>query len=70
MRVRHGYLSGEIVIRYRPDRERSMNEVQKCTGDPAVKVNWQHGGMFGGGKATLGSLTPGALIWIRVRTAG
>jgi hypothetical protein len=26
--------------------------------------------MFGGGKATIGSLTPGALIWIRVRTCG
>ena len=47
-----------------------MNEVQKATGDPAVEANWDHAGMFGGGKATIGSLTPGALIWIRVRTCG
>ena len=47
-----------------------MNEVQKCTGDPTVEANWQHAGMFGGGKATIASLTPGALVWIRVRTCG
>ena len=35
-----------------------------------MEANWQHGGMFGGGKATLGSLTPGALVWIRLRTCG
>ena len=26
--------------------------------------------LFGGGKATIGSLTPGVLVWIRVRTCG
>ena len=26
--------------------------------------------LFGGGKATIGSLTPGALVWLRVRTCG
>ena len=70
LRLRHGDLSGEIVARYRPARQRSVNEVQKCTGDPTVEANWQHAGMFGGGKATIGSLTPGALVWIRVRTCG
>jgi hypothetical protein len=70
LRLRHGDLSGEIVARYRPDRQHSMNEVQKCTGDPAVEANWTHAGMFGGGKATIGSLTSGALVWIRVRTCG
>ena len=69
-RLRAGDLSGEIVARYRLARENSMNEVQKCTGDPAVEANWQHAGMFRGGKATIGSLTPGALVWIRVRTCG
>ena len=64
VRLRHGDLSEEIVIRYRPARPKSMNEVQKCLGDPTVEANWIHAGMFGGGKATLGSLTPGALVWI------
>lgn len=70
VRLRHGDLSGEVVARYRPERERRMNEVQKCIGDPAVEANWQHAGMFGGGKATIGSLTPGALVWFRIRTCG
>ena len=70
VRLRHGDLSGEIVARFRPDRQHSMNEVQKCTGDPTVEANWTHAGMFGGGKATLGSLTPGALVWVRIRTCG
>ncbi|MEQ1862631.1 MAG: hypothetical protein ABMA13_22150 [Chthoniobacteraceae bacterium] len=70
LRLRHGDVSGEVVARYRPDRERSMNEVQKCFGDPNVEANWQHAGMYGGGKATIGGITPGALVWIRVRTCG
>ena len=70
LRLRAGDLSGEIVARYRPARENSINEVQKCTGDPAVEANWEHAGMFRGGKATIGSLTPGGLVWIRVRTCG
>ncbi|MEQ1862579.1 MAG: hypothetical protein ABMA13_21880 [Chthoniobacteraceae bacterium] len=70
VRLRHGDLSGEIVARYRPDRDKSMNEVQKCLGDPNVEANWVHAGMFGGGKATLGGIAPGALVWIRVRTCG
>ena len=41
-----------------------------ATGDPALEANWEHAGMFGGGKATIGSLTPGTLVRIRVRTCG
>jgi hypothetical protein len=47
-----------------------MNEVHKNTGDPAVEANWQQAGIFGSGKATIGSLTPGALVWFRIRTCG
>ena len=70
VRLRHGDVSGEIVARYRPDRERSMNEVQKCFGDPTVEANWQHAGMFSGGKATISGIAAGALVWIRIRTCG
>ena len=70
LRVRQGDLSGSVVARYRPGRERSMNEVQTCTGDPNVAANWSHAGMFSGGKATLGGITPGTNLWLRVRTAG
>lgn len=70
LRLRQGDLSGSVVARYRPDRPRSMNEVQTCLGDPNLAANWQHAGMFSGGKATLSGLTPGSTLWVRVRTAG
>ena len=70
LRLRHGDLSGQIVARYKPAREGSINELQTNTGDPNNAVGWQHGGMFSGGKATLGNLTPGTMVWVRVRTAG
>ena len=65
-----GDLSGSFVARYHPDRQRSMNEVQTCTGDPTVAANWQHAGMFSGGKATVSGIVPGTTVWVRVRTAG
>ncbi len=70
LRLRHGDLSQSIVARYRPDRQRSMNQVQKCTGDPNVEDNWEDAGMFSGGKAVITGLPLGATVWIRVRTAG
>jgi hypothetical protein len=27
-------------------------------------------GMFSGGKALLGGITPGTVVWVRIRTAG
>lgn len=70
LRLRQGDLSGSAVARYRPDRQRSMNEVQCCTADPNVGANWSHAGMFSGGKATLSGIAPGTTLWVRVRTAG
>ena len=68
--LRPGDLSGSFVARYHPDRTRSMNEVQTCTGDPNAEANWTHAGMFSGGKATVGGITPGTALWVRIRTAG
>ena len=70
LKLRPGDLPGEVVARYHPDRAHSMNEAQTCTGDPNVEANWQHAGLFGGGKAVLGGLPPGAILWVRLRTAG
>jgi hypothetical protein len=70
LRLRHGDVTEQIVARYRPERSPSMNEVQKCTGDPTVEANWQHAGMFSGGKAIISGVTPGQVVWIRVRTFG
>ncbi|MEY2563247.1 MAG: hypothetical protein QOH88_1440 [Verrucomicrobiota bacterium] len=68
--VRQGDLSGTIVARYRPDRQRSINEVQINTGDANKESDWKPAGMFSGGKANLSGFTPGTVIWVRVRTVG
>lgn len=68
--LRQGDLSGSIVARYHPDRDRSMNIVHSCNGDPNVEANWQLAGTFSGGKAVLSGLAPGTTVWVRVCTAG
>ena len=70
LRLSHGVLSGSIKARCRPSGQRSMNEVQTCTGDPNVEDNWSHAGMFSGGKAVISGLPVGVTVWVRVRTAG
>lgn len=67
---RQGDLSGEAVLRMKPKRDRSVNEVQKCEGDPNADTNWKTVGMFSGGRATIAGVIPGTAIWIRARTAG
>lgn len=68
--LRQGDVSGTVVLRSRPGRSPSMNEVQTTTGDPAVDANWKTFGMFSGGRATLDGFNPGTTIWVRERTAG
>jgi hypothetical protein len=68
--LRQGDLPGSLVARYKPSRDRSMNEVQTTTGDPNTAAGWTLGGMFSGGKATLSGIIPGTTVWFRVRTAG
>jgi hypothetical protein len=70
LRVRQGELSGTIVARYKPDRHPSTNEVQATTSDPNTEAGWQTKGMFQGGRALLEGFTPGAVVWVRVRTVG
>ena len=70
LRLRHGDLSGSLVARYKPDRERSTNEVQINAGDPNSESDWHAKGMFQGGRAKMDGFTPGAVIWVRVRTVG
>ena len=70
LRLRQGDHSGSIVARYKPDRQPSTNEVQCSTGDPNNEASWQTKGMYQGGRAELSGCTPGAIVWIRVRTVG
>jgi len=69
LRLRHAELSGSIIARYKPVRTPSTNEVE-TTDDPNNAASWQRAGIFQGGKAVLDGLTPGAVVWVRVRTVG
>ena len=70
LRLRQGDLSGQVVARYHSSRPRSLNEVQTNLADPNNEAAWHYVGMFSGGKAVLAGFTPGATLWVRVRTAG
>jgi len=70
LRLRHGDVTGAILARYKVKRQKSANEVQTCTGDPNVEVDWIKRGMFRGGRVNLSDLPPGEVVWVRVRTVG
>lgn len=70
LRLRHGDVSGVITIRYKTDRQPSTNEVQVNLGDPNNAADWAMKGIFRGGRADLTGLTPGTVVWVRVRTVG
>jgi hypothetical protein len=70
LRLRQGRVGGTVVARYKPDRQGSTNEVQINTGDPNTAADWHQHGIFQGGKAVLEDLTPGTVVWVRVRTVG
>ncbi len=69
LRLRHGELSGTVTARYKPSRSPSTNEFE-TTDDPNDAASWQRAGIFQGGKAVLSGLTPGVVVWVRVRTVG
>jgi len=70
LRLKHGTLSGTVTARYKPDRRPSTNEVQINTVNPDSAADWRQFGLFQGGTAEITGLTPGALVWVRVRTVG
>lgn len=62
--------SGSFILRYRATRRPATNQVQTCLGDPMVEDNWKTFGFFTCGRATVSGITPGTLVWARVRTIG
>ena len=70
LRVKHGVVSGSVIVRYKPDRSPSTNEVQINKVNPDTEAEWRQYGIFQGGTAEITGLTPGTLVWIRVRTVG
>ena len=70
VRLRHGDVSGTLVARYKAQRQPSTNEVQTTTGNPNTEADWKTFGIFRGQKVEITGLTPGTIVWVRVRTLG
>ncbi len=70
VRLRHGELSGSVLIRCTPARAKSFNRLQTCTGDPNVEANWHDAAFFPGGRFLSTGHTPATTVWFRIQTAG
>ena len=70
VRITHGTMGGSIVVRFTPDRQGAVSEVQLNAGDPNTESAWAHAAVSNGAKATISGLTVGSTQWARVRTYG
>lgn len=70
LRLKHAGFEGGLIARYQSPRRTGANEIQTTTGDPNDEASWARYGIFHGNKAVLTGLTPGLLLWVRVRTVG
>ena len=70
LRLTHGELSGSIVVRYKPEKRGSTNEIQINLGDPNDEAGWTQKLLIPGGKAELTGFPPGIVVWVRVRSVG
>lgn len=71
VRVVHGKVSGEIVLRVEPVKGAKSYDISCCIGDPSIEANWRHCGV--GTRAShlvAEGLTPGTVYWFRVRAIG
>ena len=70
LRLSRGSVAGSILARYKPQLQPSTNEVQINTGSVDTPADWHTAGIFKGQTAEITGLTPGARVWVRVRTVG
>lgn len=70
VRVEQGPTSGSMLVRFKTDRNPSMNEVEVNLVDPINENDWTKSGTYQSGRVTLSGLPPGTLVWVRVRTLG
>ena len=66
--LKQGQNSGSIDFSCKQSVPSDPLEVQTCTGDPNVEANWGGSRTFAASSGTLTGLTPGAVIWVRVRS--
>ena len=70
LRVTHGELSGSLIVRYKPERSGSTNEIQVHLGDPNDEAGWMQKLILKGAKGEITGLPPGVIVWVRVRSVG
>ena len=70
LRLSKGSLSGSVKVRYQAAQQPSTNEVQANTGNPNTEADWHTVGIFKGLSGEIAAQTPGARLWVRVRTVG
>ena len=70
LRLKQAIASGSLELRCTQSVNTDPLEAQTCTGDPGVEANWAHAETFPASSGTLHGLTPGAVVWVRVRSIG
>lgn len=70
LRLKHAGIEGSVIARYQSARRSGVNEVHTTTTDPNDEASWSQYGIFHGNRAVLTGLTPGSILWVRVRTVG
>ncbi len=70
VRIKHGTVSGTIVVQFKADRKQAISEIQLTAGDPNSEAGWVHAVSTKGAKAAISGLPVGSTQWARVRTYG
>ena len=70
LRLSKGSVSGSVKVRYKTAQQPSINEAQMNAGHPDTEADWHPAGIFKGLTGEIPDQTPGARLWVRVRTVG
>jgi hypothetical protein len=71
LRVMHGALSGQFIVRASRLSGAGSYEMQQCTADPTVEANWIDAGVYKNcTRIQLNGLTPGKMYSVRLRAIG
>lgn len=70
LRLSKGSVSGSVKVRYKTAQMPSINEAQSNAGNPNAEADWHPAGIFKGLSGEIPDQTPGARLWVRVRTVG
>lgn len=68
--LRHGAVSGMILLRFKTELPTAANIVQVSLEGPHNEAVWQDRGIHYSHRLTLSDFPPGVLVYVRVRTIG